>query len=125
MIEATTEWVTRFATLLAEEQSASDAPHDEEHVWRVVANAKKLAGAEGGSRGRVTGSVLHDCVVIPKNSPLAWMRTGTRLWARWNRPHPDYRGGNGTPFYGLSEPFPVTRRAMIARASSTISSPNY
>jgi len=34
-------------------------------------------------------------------------------------------GANGTPFYGLSEPFPVTRRAMIARASSTISSPNY
>jgi uncharacterized protein len=70
MIEKTAEWEARFAAILAEEQSASDAAHDEGHVRRVVANAKKLAEAEGADFAVVLPAAwLHDCVVIPKNSP--------------------------------------------------------
>jgi uncharacterized protein len=71
MIEKTTaEWEARFAVLLAEKQSASDAAHDEGHVRRVVANAKKLAEAEGADLAVVLPAAwLHDCVTIAKNSP--------------------------------------------------------
>jgi uncharacterized protein len=69
MIE-TTQWEARFAELLAEELGASDAAHDEGHVRRVVANAKKLAEAEGADLAVVLPAAwLHDCVVIAKNSP--------------------------------------------------------
>jgi uncharacterized protein len=90
MIEETTaEWEARFAALLAEEQSASDAAHDEGHVRRVVANAKKLAEAEGADLAVVLPAAwLHDCVTIPKNSPqrssasrLAAERAGALLRA--------------------------------------------
>jgi uncharacterized protein len=88
MIE-TTDWEARFAALLAEEQSASDAAHDEGHVRRVVANAKTLAAAEGADLAVVLPAAwLHDCVVIAKNSPqrssasrLAAERAGTLLRA--------------------------------------------
>jgi len=81
MIEETTaEWEARFAALLAEEQSASDAAHDEGHVRRVVANAKKLAEAEGADLAVVLPAAwLHDCVTIPKNSPQR--STASRLAA--------------------------------------------
>ncbi|MEY2502571.1 MAG: uncharacterized protein QOI07_2905 [Verrucomicrobiota bacterium] len=64
-----TEWEPRFAAFLAERQSASDAAHDEAHVRRVVASAKKLAAAEGADLAVVLPAAwLHDCVVIAKNS---------------------------------------------------------
>ena len=70
MIEKTTEWEARFAALIAEEQSTSDAAHDAGHVRRVVANAKKLAEAEGAEFAVVLPAAwLHDCVAIAKNSP--------------------------------------------------------
>src|SRR3954465_5572576 len=70
MIEMATEWEPRFAAFLAEQQSASDSAHDEGHVRRVVANAKKLAVAEGAQLAVVLPAAwLHDCVVISKNSP--------------------------------------------------------
>jgi uncharacterized protein len=70
MIEMATEWEPRFAAFLAEQQSASDAAHDEGHVRRVVASAKKLAAAEGADLAVVLPAAwLHDCVVIAKNSP--------------------------------------------------------
>jgi uncharacterized protein len=70
MIEKTREWETRFAAILAKEQRVSDAAHDEGHVRRVVANAKKLAEAEGADLAVVLPAAwLHDCVVIAKNSP--------------------------------------------------------
>jgi uncharacterized protein len=89
MIETTTEWEARFAAILAQEQSASDAAHDEGHVRRVVANAKKLAEAEGADLAVVLPAAwLHDCVTIPKNSPqrssasrLAAERAGELLHA--------------------------------------------
>lgn len=69
MIEMATEWQPRFAAFLAEHQSASDTAHDEGHVRRVVASAKKLAAAEGAVLAVVLPAAwLHDCVVIAKNS---------------------------------------------------------
>lgn len=69
MIEKTV-WEARFAALLKEEHSTSDAAHDEGHVRRVVANAKKLAEAERADLAVVLPAAwLHDCVTIPKNSP--------------------------------------------------------
>jgi uncharacterized protein len=70
MTENTAEWEARFAALLKEEQSASDAAHDEGHVRRVVANARKLAETEGANLAVVLPAAwLHDCVAIAKNSP--------------------------------------------------------
>jgi uncharacterized protein len=164
MIEKITDWEARFAALLAGEQSASDAAHDEGHVRRVVANAKKLAEAEGADLAVVLPAAwLHDCVVIPKNSPqrssasrLAAERAGALLRAAaypsQHIPAIEHAitahsfsagvtpqtleakvvqdadrlealgavgiartlitgGANGTPFYDLAEPFPVTRLA--------------
>lgn len=69
MIEKTKEWEARIAAILKKEQSASDAAHDDGHVRRVVANAKKLAEAEGADLAVVLPAAwLHDCIVIPKNS---------------------------------------------------------
>jgi len=163
MIE-TTDWEARFAALLAEEESASDAAHDGGHVRRVVANAKKLAEAEGADLAVVLPAAwLHDCVVIARNSPqrssasrLAAEHAGALLRAvgypAQHIPAIEHAieahsfsaritpqtleakvvqdadrlealgavgiartlitgGANGTPFYDLSEPFPVTREA--------------
>jgi uncharacterized protein len=65
-----TEWEPQFAAFLASETSATDAAHDEGHVRRVVASAKKLAAAEGAELAVVLPAAwLHDCVAIAKNSP--------------------------------------------------------
>src|SRR2546423_2116491 len=70
MPEKPTDWEARFAAFLAEQQSASDTAHDEGHVRRVVANARKLAEAEGAELAVVLPAAwLHDCVAIAKNSP--------------------------------------------------------
>jgi uncharacterized protein len=70
MTENTAAWEARFGALLKEEQSASDAAHDEGHVRRVVANARKLAETEGANLAVVLPAAwLHDCVAIAKNSP--------------------------------------------------------
>jgi uncharacterized protein len=164
MNEKPTEWEARFAALLAREQSATDAAHDEGHVRRVVANARKLAEAEGADLAVVFPAAwLHDCVAIAKNSPqrpsasrLAAERAGQLLRAAGypaqHIPAIEHAieahsfsarvtpqtieakvvqdadrlealgavgiartlitgGANGTPFYDLTEPFPVTRVA--------------
>jgi uncharacterized protein len=70
MIATSTEWEPRFAAFLAREPSAKDTAHDQGHVRRVVATAKKLAAAEGADLAVVLPAAwLHDCVVIAKNSP--------------------------------------------------------
>jgi uncharacterized protein len=47
-----------------------DVAHDLEHIRRVVANAKHLAAAEGARLDVVVPAAwLHDCVVVPKDSP--------------------------------------------------------
>jgi uncharacterized protein len=164
MNEKPTEWEARFAALLAREQNATDAAHDEGHVRRVVANARNLAAAEGADLAVVLPAAwLHDCVAIAKNSPqrpsasrLAAERAGELLRAAGYPAHyiPSVEhaieahsfsarvaprtleakvvqdadrlealgavgiartlitgGANGTPFYDLTEPFPITRVA--------------
>ena len=70
MNEKPTDWEPRFAAFLAEHQSPTDSAHDEGHVRRVVASAKKLAASEGADLAVVLPAAwLHDCVVIAKNSP--------------------------------------------------------
>ena len=49
---------------------AGDAAHDAGHVRRVVANARRLAVAEGARLDVVVPAAwLHDCVTVPKDSP--------------------------------------------------------
>jgi uncharacterized protein len=70
MMATSTEWEARFAAFLAEHESASDSAHDQGHVRRVVASAKKLAAAERADLAVVLPAAwLHDCLVIAKNSP--------------------------------------------------------
>jgi uncharacterized protein len=164
MTEKLTEWETRFAAFLVEQENANDGAHDEGHVRRVVANAKKLAEAEGADLAVVLPAAwLHDCVAIAKTSPqrssasrLAAERAGELLraagYAAQHIPAIQHvieshsfsarvtpqtleakvvqdadrlealgavgiartlitGGANGTPFYDLAEPFPVTRVA--------------
>lgn len=50
--------------------SGGDVAHDREHVRRVVANARALAGAEQARLEIVLpAALLHDCVTVPKDSP--------------------------------------------------------
>ncbi len=164
MIEKLAKWEPRFAAFLAAEASAADTAHDEGHVRRVVANARKLAEAEGADLAVVVPAAwLHDCVTIAKNSPqrssasrLAADRAGAFLrtadYPAEHTPGIEHAieahsfsarvtpqtieakvvqdadrlealgavgiartlitgGANGTPFYDLTEPFPVTRHA--------------
>jgi len=164
MTEQPTDWETRFSALLGEQENANDAAHDEGHVRRVVANARRLAEAERANLAIVVPAAwLHDCVLIAKNSPqrssasrLAAERAGELLRAAGYpaqhipaiqhaieshsfsaRVPPQTLeakvvqdadrlealgavgiartlitgGANGTPFYDLTEPFPVTRVA--------------
>src|SRR5256714_15448332 len=164
MTEKATEWEARFAAFLTEQQSAADTAHDEGHVRRVVANARKLAAAEGANLAVVLPAAwLHDCVAIAKNSAerssasrLAADRAGGFLReAGYRAEHiaaiehaieahsfsarvaPETLeakvvqdadrlealgavgiartlitgGANGTLFYDLTEPFPITRAA--------------
>lgn len=64
------QWEARFAAFLAENRHAEDAAHDTMHIRRVVANARALAAAEGADRAVVLPAAwLHDCVIVPKDSP--------------------------------------------------------
>ncbi|MBP6015132.1 MAG: HD domain-containing protein [Candidatus Promineofilum sp.] len=64
------DWEARFEQFvrsgLAE---GSDPAHDLAHIRRVVANARRLATAEGADPAVVLPAAwLHDCVVLPKDS---------------------------------------------------------
>ncbi|MCA1725074.1 MAG: HD domain-containing protein, partial [Thermomicrobia bacterium] len=63
-------WEARFATFLAANRGAEDAAHDGMHIRRVVANARMLATAENADLAVVLPAAwLHDCVIVPKDSP--------------------------------------------------------
>lgn len=50
---------------------AGDPAHDISHVTRVVESAIQLTQTEGGSMDvTVPAAWLHDCVTVPKDSPL-------------------------------------------------------
>lgn len=74
------EWEPRFAAFLDAEAGA-DGAHDRSHIQRVVANASHLAGLEGADTAVVIPAAwLHDCVVVPKDSPQR--NQASRLAAR-------------------------------------------
>lgn len=63
-------WESQFQAFLTRTAGAGDAAHDLLHVRRVVASARRLAAAEGARLAIVLPAAwLHDCVVIPKDSP--------------------------------------------------------
>jgi uncharacterized protein len=50
--------------------ATADAAHDEQHIARVVATARRLAEAEGADPAIVIPAAwLHDCVTVAKDSP--------------------------------------------------------
>ena len=63
------------------DQSApADAAHDISHVKRVLKNALQLSVIEEGNNDIVLpAACLHDCVAVPKDSPLR--KQGSRLAA--------------------------------------------
>lgn len=64
------QWESRFASFLRDQMRDTDAAHDRAHVERVVNTARRLADDEDASREIVIPAAwLHDCVVVPKNSP--------------------------------------------------------
>lgn len=64
------EWEERFVMFLSTSQGTEDAAHDGLHLRRVVANARKLAVVEGADLAVVLPAAwLHDCVIVPKDSP--------------------------------------------------------
>jgi uncharacterized protein len=63
-------WEARFVAFLASRDVAGDAAHDDMHVRRVVANARLLAAVEDADLAVVIPAAwLHDCVIVPKDSP--------------------------------------------------------
>jgi uncharacterized protein len=65
-----TSWEARCRAYLIA-HTAGDAAHDLEHTQRVVANARRLAHVESADLTVVLPAAwLHDCVVVPKDSPL-------------------------------------------------------
>jgi uncharacterized protein len=63
-------WEAQFARFLAEQPAGQDAAHDQEHIRRVVLAARRLAAAEHADLAVVVPAAwLHDCVVVPKDSP--------------------------------------------------------
>lgn len=65
-----TAWEQQFEQLVLRAANAQDAAHDLAHVRRVVATAKTLGQAEAADMAVVVPAAwLHDCVVVPKDSP--------------------------------------------------------
>jgi len=64
------DWEPRFEQFIEHiMEEAPDPAHDREHVRRVVANARRLAAAEGADPAVVIPAAwLHDCVIVPKDS---------------------------------------------------------
>jgi uncharacterized protein len=63
------QWEELFQEFLRD-RMGTDPAHGLDHVRRVVANARQLAEAEGAKLEVVLPAAwLHDCVVVPKDSP--------------------------------------------------------
>ena len=60
-----------LAAVLLPEPAATDGAHDIAHLARVWRNAKAMQLEEGGDLEILAAAVLlHDCVAVPKDSPL-------------------------------------------------------
>ena len=69
------DWPHIFERFLTEQMTddagAQDEAHDLSHIRRVVHNAVQFAEVEGAALEVVLPAAwLHDCVVVPKDSPL-------------------------------------------------------
>ncbi len=65
-------WEPHFREFLARTAAFADAAHDLEHIRRVVGNAVMLAEMEQAELAVVLPAAwLHDCVTLPKDSPLS------------------------------------------------------
>jgi uncharacterized protein len=63
-------WEARIAEMARAAAEGADPAHDATHLERVVANARSLALAEQANLSVVVPAAwLHDCVVVPKDSP--------------------------------------------------------
>ncbi len=70
-IKEWTTWEQKFIAFLETQLAEADGAHDLAHIQRVVANAKRLAAVETARLEVVLPAAwLHDCVTVPKNSPL-------------------------------------------------------
>lgn len=64
------DWTAQFRQFIAAQLVGADGAHDLDHVERVVANARRLAAVENGRLEVIVPAAwLHDCVIVPKNSP--------------------------------------------------------
>ncbi|MEM7799553.1 MAG: HD domain-containing protein [Chloroflexota bacterium] len=64
------DWEVKFRDFVVETLADADRAHTVDHIERVVANARQLCEVEGADRDIVMPAAwLHDCVVVPKNSP--------------------------------------------------------
>jgi uncharacterized protein len=64
-------WAMTIRVWTQEAMKDADPGHGMDHIQRVVANAEHIAGEEKASLDVVMPAVwLHDCVIVPKNSPL-------------------------------------------------------
>lgn len=64
------DWPRVFERFLVKKMT-DDAAHDLSHIRRVVHNAVQFAEGEGAALEVVLPAAwLHDCVVVPKDSPL-------------------------------------------------------
>ena len=65
-----THWETQFREFVVRSLATADQAHDLTHIERVVSNAHKLGHIENADMEIVLPAAwLHDCVVVPKNSP--------------------------------------------------------
>ncbi|HUP81899.1 MAG TPA: HD domain-containing protein [Pirellula sp.] len=75
------EWQPRIVDWVAEQMQSADSGHGIDHVRRVVENAKKIGLVEQANANiYLPAAWLHDCVIVPKNSPLR--RTASALAAQ-------------------------------------------
>lgn len=64
-------------TLLPVNEDSGDGSHDTSHLIRVWNNAKTIHAQEGGDLELIAAAVLlHDCVQVPKDSPLRMTASG-------------------------------------------------
>ena len=64
-------WLEKISSWAHDQMADSDSGHDIDHVRRVVTNAISISASENADlRIVVPAAWLHDCVIVPKNSPL-------------------------------------------------------
>lgn len=62
--------ISQIIVWVRQQMSQADSGHDMDHVGRVVVNAQLIGSAEGADMRIVEPAAwLHDCVIVPKNSP--------------------------------------------------------